>query len=264
MAITDYRNNPSISATAIKAGARSMKHMRHAMTEHREPTAAMAWGTLVHAAIFLPDPFRVWPDRKAGKTWDAFEGDALAAGKLVVKPHELDKLQAVRESIAANQEAQDALHAGRTHEEPVFWSDPVAGQSKALPDAYGFGVLVDLKTAAKIDERTFSAASWAMGYHLQMAWYRRGLRLTGKPVDRVGIVAVESAAPFDVCLYWFDPALLEFAEKECLRICAEYRRAEAANVFPGAHPHPRTLLQPAYADEQVQGVPEDELDLSEL
>lgn len=259
---TEYRANPAISATAIKAGARSMKHMHHAMTCQREPTAAMAWGTLVHAALFLPDPFRVWLDRKAGKAWDAFEGDALAAGKIVVKPHELDKLQSLKESIAANQEAQDALHAGRTYEEPVLWVDPVAGNSKALPDAYGSGVLVDLKTAAKIDERNFTLASWAMGYHLQLAWYRRGLRFTGKPVDRVGIVAVESAAPFDVCLYWFDPALLDFAEGECLRITTAYRLCEKSGIFPGAHPFARTLLQPAYADEQVQGVPDEELDPS--
>lgn len=255
MTPTEYRAVRSMNATAIKAGAKSMLHMHHVLTGERdEPSPAMKWGSLVHGFVLgtMGEPV-VWPGRKAGKEWDSFKASAEANGSEVVSASELAKLEAIRAMIRTNPDASGLLVGGMA-ETPVKWDEPGIGPCKALPDYRTESALVDLKTAKDISERGFAASSWSLGYHLQMAWYRRGLRANGWTGNAVAIIAVESAAPYDVAVYRLDPALLNYGETECLRIAKAYRAAEQAGNFPGAHPFARELLPPAWADEMVSGI----------
>lgn len=263
-AIETYRAHPGINATAIKAGARSMLHMRHAMTKRDDDkTPAMEWGTLVHAFLLgEADRFIAYPGAvRRGKEYDAFARQAHE-GAHIVTERQLANLRAIHARVHSQVETAICLHGKQ--EQPITWNDPIAGPSKALVDVLANGMIVDLKTAKEIGDRQFTSASWSMGYHLQLAWYRRGVQAVTGDRCACNILAVESAAPFDVCLYQIDPGLLDWAESECLRIASKYRECEKAGNFPGAHPFTRQLLQPAYADEQVQDVPDDEMEPGEL
>lgn len=261
-AVDDYRARKAINATAIKAGARSMKHMHHAFTSGREPSPAMAWGTLVHEFALWDPAFAVYEGTRRGKEWDAFQ--AANTGRRIIIESErkalLDEAGLVR-SLLDHPDAGPLIE-GADMEQPIYWEEPGIGPCKALPDVWNDGCLADLKTCQSIAERDFSASSWRMGYHLQMAWYRRGCLAVGRKVESVNIIAVESAAPFDVCVFKPDGLLMEWADAECLRIARRYIECRDAGAFPGQHAGPQVLFQPQWADEQVQIIPCDELDPS--
>lgn len=250
--VEHYRAVQAINATAIKAGAKSMKHMHHAMTKGADATEAMRWGTLVHEfAIGAPD-FVVYPGTRRGKDWEAFQ--AANVGRRIIIESErkalLDEAGLVRSLL--DHPGAGPLISGAEMEMPVYWMELGIGQCKALPDVWNDGCLADLKTCQSVSERDFTAASWRMGYHLQLAWYRRGCRAIGREVDRVFIIAVESSAPFDVAVFSVAGMLLDWAEKECLRIAKRYAECVAAGSFPGQHAGPLVLIQPEWADEQIQ------------
>ncbi len=278
MTPTEYRAVKAINATAIKAGRKSMLHMHHALTKGKDATPAMRWGSLLHGQLLQPDekPVVLWPGRRAGKEWEAFK--AANDGAEILIQSEYDKLMGERaeqlnavQMIRTHPEASAEL-AGCSFESALKWDEPGIGPCKALldawkpgPDAWTPGVVIDIKCSREIDERAFWSSSWHAGTHLQLAWYMRGLRANGHDVSRAVIIAQESAPPFDVAVFDADPPLLAYGEKECLRIARDYRMAEKRGYFPGAHVNRRQLIQPAYADEEVQGVdfeglPEGELD----
>jgi hypothetical protein len=251
-AVDAYRAVQAINATAIKAGARSMKHMHHALTVGREPSPAMAWGTLVHEFALGTPEYVVYPGIRRGKEWEAFQA-ANQGVRIIIESERkalLDEAGLVR-SLLDHPDAGPLIH-GADMETPIHWEEPGIGPCKALPDAFNDDHLSDLKTCQSIAERDFSAASWRMGYHLQMAWYRRGCLAVGRMVESVNIIAVESSAPFDVAVFRVDPLLLEWADAECIRIALRYIECRDAGAFPGQHAGPQVLLQPQWADEQIQ------------
>jgi hypothetical protein len=258
MTPTEYRSIRAINATAIKAGRKSMMHMHHVLTGGKtDTTAAMSHGTAVHALLFQPDNIAVWMNRRAGKDWEAFAEENK--GKVILTTAESARAVDAVNAIRANKDAANLL-AGCTFETAMNWTMPDGTACKALLDAHKPGCVIDLKTTKDIAERAFSSASWSAGTHLQMAWYCMATGATD-----AYLIAQESAAPWDVAVYRVHPLLLEHGRKECLRIVAEYNRCLERGVFPGQQPEPRDLLQPAYADEEVQGVdfedlPEGELD----
>ncbi len=250
--VDDYRARKAINATAIKAGAKSMLHMHHALTIGREPSPAMAWGSLVHEFALGAPEYVVYPGVRRGKEWDAFQAEH--AGKRIIIESERQKLLDQAGLVRSLLDHADAgpLIKGADVELPIYWEEPAIGPCKALPDLWKHGKLSDLKTCQSIAERDFCAASWRMGYHLQMAWYLRGCRAIGRTVQSVNVIAVESAAPFDVAVYRVDDMLLDWAEKECVRIATKYAECLADGQFPGQYTGPQMLLQPQWADEQIQ------------
>lgn len=264
----NYRELKAINATAIKAGARSMLHMHHALTGYKAESPAMRWGTLVHDLLLMRNPtrFAVYDGRRAGKDWEAFE--AANNGRVIVNRTEWTNLQSVLESVNSNGEVAAMLNSQAGEREfAVKWK--VDGNDgpfdcKARIDYFADGVLLDVKNAKDISERGFTLASWSAGTHLQIAWYRLALLYSGRKFSRAGIVAIESSAPYDCALYWYDERLLDWAEIECLKICEKYLAAKKAGKFSGAHQFAKTIMQPAFADELIQGLPDEEGDPENL
>jgi hypothetical protein len=263
----EYRAVKAINATAIKAGARSMLHMAHVMQGHgTEATASMAWGSNLHAMTLTPNRVAIFDGgRKAGKAWEDFR-DANAC-KVILTQAEVDRLAPLAAQCRGAINYAKGLGNPCDLENPVRWVDRDGVTAcKALPDVYCFdsATLLDLKTARDISERAFTAASWSSGYHLQMAWYMHGLRSIGKPVERVGLLAVENKPPHDMRVYWMDSRLLAFGLSECFRIVDRYKDSLKAGEFPGQYATDGQLIQPEWADGQVQAHAMDEMDADEL
>lgn len=212
-----------------------MKHMAYKMTGGEMPdNATLRWGRLVHLAVLEPATLLGLPrwkgGRRSGADWDAFADD-LAGEYLTVD--EFSALSSICAAIPDNAEA--FLSAAPNHEQELRWLDPIAGPSKAKPDAWGPGLLVEIKTARAIDPRSFGGQAVALGYHLQLGWYARGLRLTDCTTSlHAVVIAIEKELPFDVAVYEMDAATLKWAEDRAVEIARRYRECEGAGLFPGA------------------------------
>ncbi|MBU2048816.1 MAG: PD-(D/E)XK nuclease-like domain-containing protein [Gammaproteobacteria bacterium] len=230
---SDYDALPGITATAIKAGATSMAHMRLAVTGARpEPTDAMLRGSLLHLAILEPGRLATdvaaYEGRRAGLAWEGWR-DAHA-GQLLVRPGDLDTATAVAAAVRRHPDASRLL-AGCAYEHVQQWTGDGYGQAKARLDAYAAGRVVDLKTTGRLG--AVDRALIRDGYHLQLGWYCHGAAaLTGALHDAF-IVWAETVPPHDVLVTQLGYDLLEYGEREAVRLATEYRACERAGVWPG-------------------------------
>src|SRR2546423_78868 len=109
---------------------------------------------------------------KARETRDA----ARAAGKVPLLPYQVDIVRAIAGSIRAHPIASQAFSGGDA-EVTLIWDDPMTGvPCKARPDylpAHGRW-LIDLKTAASANPRTWRDQAYRLGYHGPPARYLGG------------------------------------------------------------------------------------------
>ena len=250
-----YYTRPGVTATAIKAGSRSMLHMRHAMTEAKADTPAMRWGRLAHRAILEPSTLAELVATDADKRTKDYKTLREQHGDNLVTIEERDRLAQMQERIACHQHAAQLVAGCKAVELACYWSALPYGEAKAKLDGYNadLRVLVEYKTARQIDPRAWEAASWGMGYHLQAGWYAcEACRHSHLDVSGgVFFVVQESAPPYDVAVYRTDGDLLDYGHKEAVRIAAEYRACERRNEWPGAHPDLRVVAMPQWAIESA-------------
>ena len=233
MNTTTRELRPAVRFSDLKWLAQSAAHYHHAVhAPRKEPSAAMALGTLVARALFGKGPsgseeIAVWKgDRRAGKEWEAFK--AANSGALIAKQDEMDKAIAIAESIGRTPAAA-ALLDGAEYEIPLRWR--VAGRECATggidivrPDG-----VVELKTTAtSVSPLRFPWFARRMYYHAQLAWYRSGLEAAGRAVGgKHRIIAVETSPPFVCQVFTLTEASLVEGEKlwrgwfETLMTCEE-------------------------------------------
>ncbi len=232
----------AICATWIKAGVLSMAHMRQAATEPRADTPAMRWGRLCHRALLEPGKVAdlpVWSGgRRAGAAWQAFEA-SVGDGDYIM-PEEYGRLLAMRDRTAR---VMDTLPPVERTEAYIRWAGGRYGDACARVDAilHG-GAMLEYKTCAHIDRRTFLVKSEQLGYRLQLGWYAHGLAAaTGRPVGNVWVLAQESKPPYCCALYQVPPGVLTDGYEAAAEIAARYRACEACGVFAG--PYDGQVLQ---------------------
>ena len=248
MTSAEYAALPGITATAIKAGRKSMAHMRVAMLDDRTGagSAAMRFGSLAHMALLEPVRFAgsvaVWTGgRRAGKIWDAWEIEN--ADKEQVTPGELDTLHAMQTASRADMHARFALAQASEFERIIQWHDAVIGDCKARLDGSGPSAVVEYKTAREITPRRFLSAAEGMGYTLQLAWYWHA---AGRPAN-MWLVSQETVAPYCCVTYNISANLLQSAYEECETIALRYRACESVNSFPGPCDTVQQWERPAWA-----------------
>jgi hypothetical protein len=225
-----YKEVPAINATAIKAGARSMLHMRHVMTGGEKATTdAMAWGSLVHAAILEPDRFfkslAVYTVRKAGKAWDDF--NTANDGKTIIGASDNAELVAISNAVHAKRSAHRLIEQSQ-HEVTLQWDSPNIGASKARLDGLTDDCVVELKTAQDISPDRFFRQCVNLRYDIQFGWY--SMAAGNRPVI---VIAVESSAPYDVAVYQIPRAMVDKGRRTAVDIASRYRACERAGEYPG-------------------------------
>ena len=247
MTSAEYAALPGITATAIKAGRKSMAHMRVAMLDDRtgEGTAAMRLGWLAHMALLEPVRFAaivaVWNGgRRAGKAFEAWEIEN--AGKEQVTEGEMKTLIAMHTAGRADKDARFAISQASECERVAQWTAEGIGACKARFDGWGRGVLVEYKTCRDVTPRRFLSQAESLGYTLQLAWYWHG---AGRSAN-VWLVSQETTAPYCCVTYSVPANVLQTAYDECVEICLRYRACEAANSFPGVCDTAQTWERPAW------------------
>ena len=249
----EYNALPGLRASHIKQGTVSMLAMRYAVEHERPDTTAFAFGRLVHLAVFEPTRLAdvaVWRGgRRAGAEYAAWVAEN--EDREQCRAEDMDLLAAISDSVRANAEI-GAILAGCTYETCAQWAEGEYGPAKCRFDAVGPRRVVDLKTIAKLSERAINAAFWRYSYHLQIGWYCEGyLRTRGENAD-AWIVWAEKSPPYDCVVQKVGFDVLDFGQREALRIAARYRRCEERHEWPGLQSDITALALPTWLQDDAE------------
>jgi hypothetical protein len=240
MSFEEYRAIKAINASAIKQGVKSMAAMKAELEDAQEDEGVnpsyLDLGTAIHAMMLQPELDGVTcydgPVRR-GKAYDAFV--EANPGKLVMTQSDYNAARVHSSAALKNRTIRHLLHKAE-REMVLKWGSETI-QYKARLDAYDAtnGILIDLKTARDIDAMRFGRAFFGLGYDIQMAWYRRGLRAHGLPCNAVKVIAVENGDQVDSVVFDVPRAQLDKAEVKIEEILNRYALAVAQGVYPGKH-----------------------------
>jgi len=220
---------------------------------------ALEFGNAFHTLILEPEKFdaeylvipKINRATKAGKeTFKAYLETSQGTGAKLLCEESFKIMQNIQESISANAEASGAL-GGALYERSMFWIDPDTDiQCKARPDAWHDNMIVDLKTAANADLRSFQRSIVAGGYHLQAAMMAEGILHTqGVVMDNFVYVVVEKDEPHAVATYILDCEALEEGRKQFKKLLQKLKYCTDNNHWPSYDTSTVTL--PAYAVDEV-------------
>lgn len=265
-----YHSGPEVSSTLLKHMAVSPAHAYAYMTEKKDSTALMKFGTAWHAHYFEPEVFKrdyiIVPDGLDKRTKDgkAVWADIEASGKEQI----LAKDAALIERMSAN--ASDLLRS----KEIGYLDSEVLTECSIFSEIYGVeirirpdllvmpcskfprGLIVDGKTCADASPEGFGRHAWNNLFHIQAALYSHTVaRLfeLDEPFAPFSWLAVERGSP-NCALYHDAPeALLQYGWEEVLRLIDEFKACKRWDDWPGYKQESSELLLPSYAMRVING-----------
>lgn len=263
MNFTEYAQIDAVNASTLKELAnKSPRHYQWLLSHPHEETAAMRFGTAVHAAVLEPDKFAkcyVGAPRKMDyrKTDDKqWRDEQLQSGRIILDVNDAEKIDGIVSAIQGHPFSRDLLKGGET-ELTLLWTDETTGiPCKGRCDLLtGNGtILVDLKTTTDIRRNEFMRKVLNYGYALSMAFYVDGLQAQGYNIEHVYLLAVETSGPFDVAPYELDDNWLELGRAQYQEALEKLAACRERNVWPGMVPSRDWLPFPKWA------VPDEEKD----
>lgn len=260
MSFAEYLAIPAVSMSSILSpAARSMKHAKYSRDNDRKDTPALSLGRTGHVVTLEPGrlerEFVIAPkvDRrtKAGKAeWAEFL--ATVNGRSIIGEVEYDTAREMRDAVWAHPDAADLLTGART-EVSVVWREKGL-LCKARFDILNGSRAADLKSARDIAPWKFAAVvHGSYNYHVAAVHYTTGWHiLTGERLSWHWI-AVESAPPWDVAVYWPSELTLDAAEDAREKLMIQWGHAVKVGEYPGQCPSAMELPTPRWA------VPQDEI-----
>ena len=252
----DYYSIPYINATAIKAGANSIKHMVALMRKEPEPpSASMIKGSKMHSFIWSRDDFDknyIASDldfrTKEGKE---FLKNNNITSENVVRTAELCDLEQALQNVMNHPEASIFFNNEIENEKAIYWKDDKlnGAECKAKLDGYTYKYIIEYKTTSNLNSFIFAAQR--LHYNLQFAWYFNAVeQLTGKEVP-VYVVVQENKMPFDVAVYKIEIYQLKEWLTECYEIADKYLKEKdlPLSKVSGAYPNLMRFELPNYVEE---------------
>ena len=236
---TAYANLRGLNWGTLREMQHSPKHFHHRLTTPLEDSPSMATGRLIHTAVLEPElldeVYAIWEGGRRGtnayKAWVEEE----AMGKEEVTRAEYENALACSAAVWAHRKARQVLAGGRT-EVSLCWIDPETHMyCKARPDHLKrTGALTDLKSSTgTLDAREFGRNAAKLGYHGQLGYYHRGLRILGYPEAPVRIVHVEQKPPHDVAVYTIPEYVLDAGEQLAITLMKEVQLWRSRGRWPG-------------------------------
>lgn len=252
MPFSEYIAIEAMSSSKLRALYKSPLHFKEPQAES-EP---QKFGTLAHTALLEPDnleKYVVLPETRIsggkevkfvrnGAAWDEFQAQyPNAAGFITAK--ESSEAKRLVASVRSNPSALAAMKG--EYEVTLLWDDPLFGKSKARLDILGDGFAADLKTASEISPWGFGRACRRYGYHIQAAWYLRGMvycEIGDKPFFR--FIAAEPKPPFDSAVYRCDDIFIAEGKYAIEGMAVQLADCEETAIWYGAWPEEQILTWP--------------------
>ena len=171
-------------------------------------SSALELGTLVHSWMELGDGFLdtlvAPPDSMltdtglVGKKAREWAQDNLPDGATLVSPKVRGQVLATVRGIKANPAAVEELEQIEHHEVSVRWVSADGHWLKCRADATTPDHWIDLKTTSEEDiVASFWNSVLKFKYHLQDAWYRRGMEACGMEAAPLRFIVVSTSATHD-------------------------------------------------------------------
>jgi hypothetical protein len=241
MTNTDYRALPGLTATDLKAGAVSMRHMRASvMGELRRESKAITFGQRVHAAMLQPETFwtgvTVWRGGLTKKGEPTMSTNSEAYRELeaqfpgnVLTQAEYERLERCVDAVHAEPEIADML-LNSEHEVLRQWQDRLYGAAKCRFDFLIPGRLWgEVKTTRAVNPEQFAAQFYGRGlrYDIQGGWYH-----FGEPDLPTEWVVIRTEEPFKAWLQSPERGDLEAFGETARELALRYRACEAAGEYP--------------------------------
>lgn len=226
----------NLNWSRLKLLEKSPAHFKYGFGDD---SSGFALGTAAHTAVLEPERFEaeyvVYPGRRAGKVWDAFEEEQLAIGKSILNQKEYDSTLQIRNAVHSNPRAMEYLTDGAS-EQTLTWT-LTAGETvfecKGRADYVGPRAIVDLKSTKDCSPRAFSRACQNYGYFGQAAWYSDGLYLSRGQRLPFKIIAVESTAPFLVTVFNVTPAVIAHGRDQYMTLLGKLDYCERTGFWGG-------------------------------
>jgi hypothetical protein len=228
-----YHARSELSASMLKTLDRSPRvfEAQYVTKEiDKEPSAAMQFGTMVHAAILEPEAFQqrylACPDEcsdrrtKAYKEWVATLGD-----REPITQSDFVRIQRIRAAVKAKRVATAILDAAFIREKSFSYVDFLTGvDCRVRFDGLAGDVIVDLKTVSDGSEAAFAKSVADFGYHLQAAHYIEGFRTLDPSRDwQFAFITLETQVPFRVRVFKLDDAAIAVASARRMELLEFYK-----------------------------------------
>lgn len=249
---TDYRAVDAVSSTGVvKLVQSTPAHYQAYLTQQREPTEAMVFGTAIHQAILEPELFKNnYVCKPEGMSFATVEGKAWKAdnkNKSIVTFEQWVAINGICNSVASHPQVRRILQNAKM-EQSYFWQDPATGLlCKCRPDAFDGSVVIDIKTTESASPRNFQNSIAKYGYHIQSAFYLEGLsNISGKNLTDFVHVVVEKEAPYAISCYVLDDASLDKARGDISLALNKIASCKQADEWPGYSNDLQTMNLPHY------------------
>lgn len=246
MTNAEYHAAPAVSKSDLDLINRSPAYYRYVKENPREQTVAMLLGSVFHKLVLEPESFAaeyaVCPavDRrtKAGKEMHQAFADSLHDGIEVITDDVYKTAQAMAESVKKHTIAAKLLQGGQA-ETSYFWEENDI-KCKCRPDYLRNDVkcVIDLKTTQNASPESFKKSAYDYRYHVQAAWYLRGLKACGIDVENFVFIAVEKEAPYTVCVYAADDLMFQLGEQEAMENLKTYAECRNTDIWYGYEKEP--------------------------
>jgi exodeoxyribonuclease VIII len=253
-----HQDRTHISASGLKQIAKSPRHYwnRYLNDNYKEePTAAMAFGNVVHTLMLEPKEFElryaVAPDvnktTKDGKAaYTAFA--EVNEGKEFISSKDFATATAMIEQAKANPIITDLLDLSEKEAMHTFRILDVDCKMKADAINIFDGCIIDVKTCTDASPIGFGKDAYNLGYLLQAAFYLDGYYFaTGKDLKRFIFIAMEKTAPFNVAVYEMDREQIELGRQQYLAALQTYKACKAADKWHAYGDEIQPLTLPNWA-----------------
>ena len=246
----DYDQIKAVNFSSLKYMEKGPLHYLYNKQHPKKPTEAMALGTAVHCMVLEPEQFG---ERYAiidlNRNSNAYKEQArleAEAGRIILKTPELERIKLITASVRGHGHAM-ALLKGTERELTLQWEyDGV--QRKGRVDAYKPGVLIDLKTCADPQPWAFSAQSFKMFYHAQMAFYAEGIKVLYGEYPEVYMIAVQNKEPYETVLYHIPLEVLQRGEMKINDWIEQLLDCIEADSYHGNYGGVQELALPGWAE----------------
>lgn len=259
-----YRAAPGISQSEVKSFAAepTPAHYKASLEEPDEPSAAMEFGTVLHAHILQPEKAgtsfhlrpAAYPGKDGPKPWHGGaewckQWMASHDDRPVLKLEAVDRIAPIVARVVSIPEAGSVLVNGQ-REVSFFKRDKETGLllkarvDAIATDADGVTWLVDLKKVRRgfASEAVFADEVVRRGYHVQAASY---MSITG--ASKFIFVAMEAEPPFEVQQHSLDEEFIELGYAAWRLALRRYAECLAMDSWPGYAAGIRRLNAPRWA-----------------
>ena len=258
---TEYHAFPALNKSSIEQILRCpLEYRLNCDMGPAEPTASMAFGTLVHSMILEPDTveslYHVMSQPATTKAGKAEKAEALEQGKTIVSASDYERAQAMQRNVFTHKAG--SFLVGRLpgkSEVSMYWDleteDGRTRQCKARADRIaqinGKQIIIDLKThAGSVSLPEIERTIMKYGYHRQSGWYQEGYAKCFPDIPFGGFyfVFTSTTAPYLCTVVKIDDEASAIGYGDCLRAERTLAECEESGVWP------------SYADEIVEvGLP---------